>query len=84
LVVLLSVWLLLSLLCRYREVHGMAVADKTYSTREFARFLGIEEWQLNDLLRRWKLAEPPRIAGRRVWTKANEPAARAAIAENAK
>jgi hypothetical protein len=62
----------------------MAVSDKTYSTRQFARHLGIEEWRLNDLLRRFKLTEPARIAGRRVWTKANEPAARAAIAENSR
>ncbi len=59
-----------------------ATPMRTYSTREFAHLVKTDEWRLNDLLRRYKLAEPPMIGRRRVWTDADVARTTKALADN--
>lgn len=49
---------------------------------EAAKKLGIDAEKLRDLIRRRKIAEPSRVGGRRVFTREEIEAARAAVKRN--
>jgi hypothetical protein len=55
------------------------MTEPFFTAGDVCRMYHVLPWQLLQVLRRRLLAEPPRVAGRRVWRQADLPRVRAAL-----